>query len=436
MRAGQHWLWGLLIVGVLAGVVVAQRALRDDPGSSPVAENDGEGAHPPGNGTPTGTPENGEREATAPKPKTLVEWETSWRVAKQRASAEDKLVFLYVGLKPATCPPCRVLESELFVDQRIAALNELVVPLYIRLDHSAGSAERGLLQRIQVGTLPLLALITVEGGVVHRQRGGLYRMYRTNYQASDAPPPEGTLDAAELVAIVRREVRNARRVTSRMDALSKATEVAELGELAELLVGRERFGAAIETLQRSLRTQDAAATRARLAGVLRQAGRRTESAAAYEAALASAAEHPERLAWRLDLARVRIEILAAESEARLDAADMERELDAIIKAAAAAKRADLEAGARGELAAHEQSLGRASAVATQLDWFREHYLDGPAVLGSTLRWQIAHVAHAASQLDDAVAHLRRLASEHPGSAPAQLMKHGTLDAWVREAEGE
>lgn len=436
MRAGQQWVWGLVIVGVLVGVVAVQRALRDEPNAPPTTDAGSHEAAGATNGATSGSTTPDERVAPAPKPQTIVQWETSWIAAQKRARAQDRLVFLYVGLKPATCPPCRVLETTLFADRRIAALNRLVVPLYIRLDESAGSEERRLMQRIQLGTLPLLALITVEGGVIHRQRGGLYGAYDTDYQATTEAASVGQLSAPELLAVVRREIGTARRTTARMDALSRADSPAALAELAGLFVDRERYGDAVEALRRSLGKKDDAATRARMGAVLRQAGRRSEAFSAYQAALTSAPEHPDRIAWQLGLAGVRIEILAAEGEAKLDAADMEGELAKVISAATAAARLDVEARARAELAAHEQTFGRTKPVATQLDWFKQRFLDSEAVLEASLRWKIAHLAHGADRIDDAVAHLRRLGAEHPDSAAAQLMKHGTLDAWVREADGE
>lgn len=371
----------------------------------------------------------------------VIAWRESWAVARKEAAARNQLVLLYAGIDPRTCPPCRYLETEFFVDPVLEPLNRWCVPLYLPTEGTTREltpADRALVDRLDLTVLPVLVLLTPEGGVIHRQAAGLYAVYNLDRRIVSGAP-EGLLTPARLLEIVKQRIAAARVTDERIRKLQRTPGPAAAFELTELLAAREEYEAAIEVAERSQAETPSLEMKARLAALMHRAGRRAAAERAYFELVRDQADHPLQLDWRLRHVLLRLEA-AQENDDTGPAAEalLAAQLVEIAEHAAGQRRFATEASARAALAEIERRNDNEQALRRQLAWFAETYLatqpDEHGVLSSTVRLQVAELALGAGRLDEAVAHLERLQAEHPTSEEAQMIKHGLLAMWRSEME--
>ncbi len=434
----QRFIWGAVSIAVLVGCVVAVRAMRppsDDrttphePMTIPRADE-------------VLTPKKVDPPKKAPHTVTpmVVRWAETWRAAQKLAATRDQLVMLYVGLAPETCPPCRYLESSFFTDPTLEALNSKCVPHYIRKYDERGKVhpeDRELLDRLNPVALPMLIFLAPDGGVILRQSAGLYAAYGLDRKVG-AEAPEGLLTPASLLKMVEEQTQRGRAAAERMKDLRLATGAKAAHELAQLLADREQYAAAIGVAQASLDETPSVETRALVAAVQLRAGNHDAAEQVYHALIRDEPDHPSRLAWRLELVRLRLDRAHEDSEGGPAAEGLlEAQLIEIAETAAVRGHAGLEARAHAALAHLDKRQADTAALKEHLAWFAREYLAPESTrpaLDPALRLEIAELSLSADQLEIAVAHLERLQIEHPTSAEAQVIKHGMIVPWRRAVQ--
>lgn len=410
----------LCAVGVLLGVVLHQRAQRNDDVTSSKA--------PPVSARTQASPAaHGHARTELHRPSTVVRWESSWPRARAAAKRRGQLICLYVGTDPARCPPCRELEAGCFSDPDVAALNTDCVPLHITIDDPGPSPEHTLLQRLRPGATPMLLILTPAGAVVHRQHAHLYNSYRTDLAPYGAPT-RTKLRGADLVALMRRLGKATSAAQARMVALAKAGTATALREMGEQQLSWEQYAAATISLRRALELEDSPETLSLLAAAQELAGRAEQARISYGRLLNQRPAAPDALEWEFALTRLDRETGIDQSVERLRA---------LAERAHGSRAWELEAFARGDLVEIHAEAARTEDVDAGLEWFARNYLGDATEYGPldpALRLRIARHASARGQHPDALAHIERLSAEHPLSAEAQTLKHGLLHAW-REAAG-
>lgn len=100
----------------------------------------------------------------------LPDWRTDYQGALNEARATGKPIL--VDFTADWCPPCRVMEREVWPDAAVRqALNGSTVPLQLDVDRDSTQT---LVRRMQIGSIPTVLLLDSEGNEIAR-RGLLSR---------------------------------------------------------------------------------------------------------------------------------------------------------------------------------------------------------------------------------------------------------------------
>jgi thioredoxin-related protein len=102
-----------------------------------------------------------------------VQWETSLAAAQQRATRENKLIFLDVST--GWCSWCKKLQAETFPSPAGQAALSRVVPLHLETQDAAGKPTRdhAIESQFRVDVFPTLLILAADGREVARQQGYL-----------------------------------------------------------------------------------------------------------------------------------------------------------------------------------------------------------------------------------------------------------------------
>ncbi len=360
-------------------------------------------------------------------------WQPSLAAARAQARARNRVILVYLGTNPATCPPCARLDRQMFSSEGCARLAEQAILWKARTDLPSIPAED--LEAIGVWNarvLPTLLIVTSELGVLHRQQAALYPAYSRGYEALDELQDELSLpDLVELlVAANQRAAREARR----LGELSAEQGVEALTERAQLLAGQERWREARQALEQALLRRPDAALEAELAMVVRRSGQGLEAVGILRSLLARHGQDPRSVAWELRLLSLELEQLGSDADSSRRRVLLAQQAGALALRCRAA--ADLDGETQARLLAAELLVAarQEAAVTKEADALLALVQARPAgAVGSSWLWRLSQLqrqlghAHAAHQLAE------RLYREHPASFEAQVLKHGLLDDMRREA---
>ncbi len=443
-RFRKSWLWlALLGLGAGAALGLALRKAPDDradpavPAASSATLAD---APEPAASPPQGAPDPAARaDALAPSPLDQsrggeLPWLTSFEAAAALARGTGRVILAYLGTDPRHCPPCALMDRQLFQGPEARRLLEHAVPYKVRLDTPDLPAEdRERVGAWGVKVLPALLILTPERGVLHRQHAGLYPGYSMEAEPIDRLAHE--LSLFELVGLLEAARERAQREQERLAALERTSDRASLLERGRLLASQERWPEAIDALEASLLRDPDPGVEEELASLYHRSG-------AWGRAVVLLRGLVAREPGTADAARRELRLVCIERQhlgSDLDSAERRAELRGrarrLLEYYEAQGLRDDAAKARLVLAEVLLDEGRQEEAAPELERLERYASEQPGGrISASWLWRLAQLERQRGELQTAHDLARRIYVEYPTSTEAQMLKHGVLDQLRREAE--
>lgn len=363
-------------------------------------------------------------------------WQPSLAAACSLARARKKVILVYLGTNPSTCPPCALLDRRLFSPEGCAQLAEQAVLWKARTD-MPGMPEADLkaIGGWNAQVLPTLLIVTSDLGVLHRQQAALYPAYSRAYEALDELQDE--LSPHDLVELLAAANRRAEREARRLGELSLEQGVEALVERARLLAGQERWREAREALEHALLRRPDAGLEAELATVAQCSGQSLEAVGILRSLLARHAQDPRSVAWELRLLSLELESLGSDADSTRRRVQLAAQAQGLALRCEAAS--DLAGEAQARLLAAELLVAsrQDAVVSKEADALLELVEARPAgELSPDWLWRLSQLQRQLGRAQVAHQLAERLYREHPDSFEAQVLKHGLLDDMRREVAAQ